>query len=118
MLLLRPTLHITTGLMKQQVGPKTAWERSTQSKEESLLLQLEMDILTNSERKMLKADLHTHVWDCIQCPHANHVLQKFIKILPPSEVQFVIDEIVQPTNGPLWAAEHKYGCRIILRLLE
>ena len=51
-------------------------------------------------------------------PHANHVLQKFIKILPPCEVQFVIDEIVQPTNGAFVAAAHEYGCRIVLRLLE
>ena len=62
--------------------------------------------------------LKSHVWDCIGCRNANHVLQKTIIVLRPNHVQFVIDEIMEHPNGPLLAARHKYGCRIMERLIE
>jgi len=62
--------------------------------------------------------LKTHVWDAIRCRNANHVLQKTIVVLRSSHVQFVIDEIMEHPNGPLLASRHKFGCRIVERLIE
>jgi hypothetical protein len=54
----------------------------------------------------------------LQCPHANHVLQKCILTLKPQALQFVIDEIMVRPGAATKASQHKYGCRIIQRLLE
>ncbi|CAK0871518.1 unnamed protein product [Prorocentrum cordatum] len=52
----------------------------------------------------------------MQCPHANHVVQKCITSMPPQHSQFILDELL--SKGVVHAAQHKYGCRVIQRLLE
>jgi mRNA-binding protein PUF3 len=58
------------------------------------------------------------VWDAIASPFANFVLQKSISIGRPHLSQYVIDEIMSVHGGSVRASQHKYGCRIIQRLLE
>lgn len=70
---------------------------------------------SDKERITLAAELHTHVQEAIQCPNANHVIQKCIGKLPPLQSQFIINEI-SGTAGQV--ARHKYGCRILQRLIE
>jgi len=71
----------------------------------------------DEQRWALAAELHGHVREAARCPHANHVVQKWIKVMPPSMSQFIIDEIME--DGDLIAlSKHKFGCRIIQRLLE
>mmetsp|Transcript_36291 Transcript_36291/g.91415 ORF Transcript_36291/g.91415 Transcript_36291/m.91415 type:complete len:320 (-) Transcript_36291:160-1119(-) len=61
-------------------------------------------------------ELRGHFWDAIRCPHANHVIQKCVVVMAPSLLQVLIDEVM---DGKLiQAARHKYGCRVIQRLLE
>merc|ERR1712203_7773 len=59
-----------------------------------------------------------HVWQALASPHANHVLQACIILLRPKDMQFVFDELHSKLRGPTLASQHKYGCRIIKRLLE
>eukprot|EP00913_Durusdinium_trenchii_P035379 g33108.t1 len=54
----------------------------------------------------------------MRCPHANHVLQKCITCSRPQDCQFIVDEIMACNGFVELAARHKYGCRIIQRLLE
>jgi len=71
----------------------------------------------DEQRWALAAELHGHVREAARCPHANHVVQKWIKVMPPSMSQFIIDEIMK--DGDLIAlSKHKFGCRIVQRLLE
>merc|ERR1712178_315682 len=39
------------------------------------------------------------VYDALQSPHGNYVLQKFIKVVPPEHVEFVVSEL---SEGALW----------------
>jgi len=67
-------------------------------------------------RQTLASELRGHVLEACKCPHANHVLQKLILLLPASASQFIIDEMIAGTTAQM--VRHKYGCRIIQRLVE
>lgn len=66
----------------------------------------------------LASGLRGHVWEALLCPHANHVLQKCISTMKPQALQFIIDEIMSTIDGPSKAAQHRYGCRVIRRLIK
>jgi len=66
----------------------------------------------------LAAELHGHVAKAFRCPHANHVLQKCILLLPPEHSQFVVDELLEREGLVGQAARHRYGCRILQQLLK
>lgn len=70
----------------------------------------------DDDRRELASEMHTHVWEALRCPHANFVLQKIIGVLRPQQSQFIIDEI--QSKGGLKAARHRFGCRVLQRLLE
>lgn len=73
----------------------------------------------DEERVALASELVGHVWEALKCMHANHVLQKSITTNRPDVSQFVIDELTQHgAKGITQAARHRFGCRILQRLLE
>eukprot|EP00435_Cladocopium_sp_Y103_P035409 s456_g9.t1 len=72
----------------------------------------------NVTRSRLVAELAGHVLDAMRCPHANHVLQKCITCSRPQDCQFIVDEIMACHGFAELAARHKFGCRIIQRLVE
>eukprot|EP00931_Biecheleriopsis_adriatica_P068040 TRINITY_DN4207_c1_g1_i2.p1 TRINITY_DN4207_c1_g1~~TRINITY_DN4207_c1_g1_i2.p1 ORF type:complete len:372 (+),score=78.78 TRINITY_DN4207_c1_g1_i2:140-1117(+) len=63
-------------------------------------------------------ELHGHVLEAVRCPHANHVLQKLISCVNSCHVQFVVDELMASPGAAEFTARHKYGCRIVQRILE
>merc|ERR1712232_141847 len=71
----------------------------------------------DDERTKLADGLRGHVWEALQCPNANHVLQKCIQTMKPSAIQFIINEIMSQRCAPSRVAEHKFGCRIIVHLI-
>lgn len=74
---------------------------------------------TYEERAALAEELRGHVWEALRCPHANYVLQKCIVTLRPQSLQFIIDELLMKGTGAMpQVARHRYGCRILERLLE
>lgn len=77
----------------------------------------------DKERLRLAVQLKGHVWEALRCPNANYVVQKCITTTRPGDSQFIIDELLQGTHvdaasGPPWVARHRYGCRVVERLLE
>jgi len=73
----------------------------------------------DDERAAIANELRGHVWQALECRHANHVLQKLISSMRPQEVQFVVDEIMSGGRGSgVTAARHIFGCRVVERLLE
>jgi len=77
----------------------------------------------DKERLRLAEQLKGHVWEALRCPHANYVIQKVITTTRPQDSQFIIDELLQGSrvdaaSGPAWVARHRYGCRVVERLLE
>jgi len=61
------------------------------------------------------SELKGLVKEATACPHANFVIQKVIELLPPTLAEFIIDELFDCVAE---VATHRYGCRIICRLLE
>jgi len=61
--------------------------------------------------------LHGHACEMMGSPHANHVLQKLIELLPPSQASFVLTEMSLKWNAD-YIAKHKFGCRILERVIE
>jgi len=61
------------------------------------------------------SELKGLVKDATRCPHANFVIQKIIELLPPTLAEFIIDELFDCVAE---VATHRYGCRIMCRLLE
>lgn len=93
------------------------WELSQDSKG-CREVQLAIEEASDDVRRGLLAEIAGHVLDAMRCPHANHVLQKCITCSRPQDCQFIVDEIMACNGFVELAARHKYGCRIIQRLLE
>jgi len=74
---------------------------------------------SDHERFLLAQEMVGHVWESVRCPFGNYVIQRFITLLPPRDCQFIIDEISeQGRRAASQLARHRYGCRIMQRLLE
>lgn len=82
------------------------------------LVQSALEESTDCERGAIARELMGKVWNAIHCANANHVLQKCIMTMRPADAQFIIDELMLVNGRPCQAAQHKYGCRILQRLLE
>ena len=70
---------------------------------------------TNAESKAYLAEaMRGHLWPCMHCKHANHVVQAIVR-----EVQPLPSFFLQELKGTAVAlANHKYACRIWCRLIE
>lgn len=77
------------------------------------------DATCDSHRDAIVKELRGHVWEALRCPHANYVLQKCIVTSRPQSVQFIIEELMRKGPGSAQqVACHRFGCRILERLLE
>jgi hypothetical protein len=63
----------------------------------------------------LCSELKGLVREAIHSPHANHVVQKMVEVLPASSLGFVAEEIL---GAGAEFARHRYGCRVFSRLVQ
>jgi len=75
------------------------------------------EVTSEKERELLVKELHGNAIKAMRSPHANHVLQKCITVMPPASLQFMVDEIVRYEGVPRKIAMHRYGTRILQQLL-
>jgi pumilio RNA-binding family len=68
-----------------------------------------------SDREALVAEMHGHVREAVLSPHANFVIQKIVETMPAALASFVAEELI---GIGAEVARHRYGCRIICRLIE
>lgn len=76
------------------------------------------DALKTATRRVQEAlvlELHGHVRDAVDSPHANFVIQLIVEIMPVASSVFIAQELV---GVAAQVARHRYGCRVIIRLLE
>jgi len=59
-----------------------------------------------------------HVRQLLDSRHGNHVLQKSIVMMPPHAYYFVFYELSFYRGGWAGVACHRFGCRVVERLLE
>lgn len=65
--------------------------------------------------KAIAQELHGHVREAAESPHANYVLEKVIEQLSSPTSAFIADELL--ATVPRFA-RHRFGCRIVCRLVE
>jgi hypothetical protein len=71
----------------------------------------------DAHRLMLVEEMKGHTRQALRSPHANHVLQKCIAVVRAGAAQFIVDELMEP-GEIVRTAKHRYGCRVMQRLLE
>lgn len=79
------------------------------------LVQLALQVANRETASDILEELHGHVKDAIDCPHANYVIQKVVEVMPAALSGFVIAEL---QGAAVETARHRFGCRILCRLLE
>ena len=63
----------------------------------------------------LMRELDGKIMDCIKCENGNHVIQVAIEQVPLEHIPFMVNAVRPEVE---YLARHKYGCRVIQRLLE
>lgn len=79
------------------------------------LVQSALQKSSDVDAAKLAAELQGHVLETATSPHANYVLQKIVTQQKFNNAKFVAAEILETAAA---VAQHRYGCRIICRLLE
>jgi hypothetical protein len=85
------------------------------SQESSRVAQLALEDASPSEALVLLESLHGHVRDATKSMYCNYVLQRAIELLPSESISFITRELLG-VGGDV--ARHRFGCRILCRLLE
>jgi len=78
------------------------------------VVQKALSIMTPSQCRDLVREFAGHVANMSTNRHANHVVQKMVDEVDPSAMEFVVPEM-EPVAVAV--AKHKYGCRILQRVL-
>merc|ERR1712070_1226839 len=79
------------------------------------VVQKALEFAEEEEVVALGLELQGRVREAIRSPHANHVVQKLVEVLPLPSLSFVAEEMLGA--GPE-IARHRYGCRVLCRLVE
>jgi len=80
------------------------------------IVQKALEVASCSDRDSLVAILEPHVEELCDSPHGNHVLSKIIEVMPSAALSFVVEKIAG--KGPVVVAKHRFGCRVLERLIE
>jgi len=83
----------------------------------SRLVQAALQVGDRKVQAAIVSELQGHVCEMVGSPHANHVLQRIIELLPPATVGFMLEEIASRWS-PDFVAKHKFGCRVLERMIE
>jgi len=79
------------------------------------VVQLALKVADRRCAAALVQELHGAVLEAVASPHANFVIQGVIEQMPMEVVSFIVIEI---TGKAVQVARHRFGCRILCRLLE
>lgn len=87
--LMKPHFPQRQELLQQVI--QDAWSLAS-SKHGTRVVQAALDAADYAEKQLLANTMVGRVWMALKSPHANHVLQKIVALMPPEKIQFVIDE--------------------------
>lgn len=68
-----------------------------------------------AEQMALSAGLYGQVWAAMHSKHANYVITKAIEVMPVDRVGFITEELI---GRGCEVARHRFGCRVLCRILE
>merc|ERR1712087_55251 len=81
------------------------------------LVQRTLELVDAQRQASLMQEMRGHIGLALESPHANHVIQRAIEVMFPSELRFVLTEL-QQWGTPAALSRHRYGCRVLERILE
>lgn len=87
-----------------------------QSKHSCRVVQKALEVAGSMSRNKLVAELELHVEMLYKSPHGNYVLSKLVETVPSAALQPVIRQL--QAQGPITVAKHRFGCRVLERLIE
>jgi len=79
------------------------------------VVQRALEVAAPSKQVAIAEQLKGRVLEASMCPHANHVLQKCVELLPSESLEFILVELSGHVET---VARHRYGCRVLERLME
>lgn len=82
------------------------------------VIQTLLSAVSGGEWAMLVEKFRGQSLKMVDSPHGNHVLQKCIEVMPPTAVRFIAEELKHWPGSWLALAKHRFGCRVVERLLE
>ena len=99
-----------------------AWALAS-SKSGTRVVQAAMDVAEAPDKQLLTNVFKGRVWYALKSPHANHVLQKIIALMPPEKMHFVFEELGQMFGracqriGWFWAGGPQALAALVSRVL-
>ena len=72
--------------------------------------------MTTPQRAALCGELSPHTLRCIQDQNGNHVIQKCIETIQPSDPLAPMLRVIH--DNAIQLSMHSFGCRLVQRLLE
>jgi hypothetical protein len=78
-------------------------------------VQLALEVAETDVAVELALELRGRVLEAITSPHGNYVIQKMCQVLPAAHSNFILEEI---RGNVAIVARHRYGCRILCRIVE
>jgi hypothetical protein len=79
------------------------------------VVQLALEVVDRTDAQNLVAGLHGTVKSAVYSPHGNYVIQRVIERMPTKLTRFIIHELIDEAAD---VARHRFGCRVVCRLLE
>merc|ERR1712146_772604 len=79
------------------------------------IVQKAFEVVGGADRDLLIRSLENHITQLYESPHGNHVLSRAIEVLPATRNGFVISALL---GGAVTVSKHRFGCRIVCRLIE
>jgi hypothetical protein len=93
---------------------KLAFTSQTSSRAAQMVLKEASEVSTTDAADLVKV-FHGHVWNAIQSKHANYVVQQITEIMPVGHASFIVEEL---KGFGSQAMRHRFGCRVLCRILE
>lgn len=80
------------------------------------VVQKALDVADSTQRSKLLSAIQPHVVSLYQSPHGNYVITKVIEQLPAANLGGIVSELEK--HGFEEVAKHRFGCRVLERLIE
>jgi len=79
-------------------------------------VQKALEVAGGPGRDKLVTALEPHAVELYESLHGNHVLTKIVEMMPSASLRPLIGRLVE--KGPTVVARHRFGCRVLERLIE
>jgi len=86
-----------------------------QDKVSSRAAQLALETATAAEQVTLASGLHGHVRSAMLSKNGNYVITKAVEVMPVDRAGFIVEELL---GHGVEVSRHRFGCRVICRILE